>query len=243
MALNTIAIPSKKPLSPLFKMAVLAGAQVAVKLHIRRGYNVNATDDKGRSPLILATSKGHTDVCRILLEAGADPWVFDNEGNDALSLALDSGKLELSMLLSEYLNLEQTLKVHQNKPPVTEPQSIVNVDGENPDENEFYHENVGTSDINITHFATPEEDDFDLHSWEVDEETQLSIADNDLIDKVTEVQIGISIHNPIDTGEDWSHVVVDIPSVQRSKSASRVYKSFTPGVLGILNSSSPSSNN
>ena len=72
-------------------MAVLSGVQTAVRLHIRRGTEVNAIDKRGRSPLILATSKGHTETCKILLEAGADPRIQDNEGNDARSIAFQAG--------------------------------------------------------------------------------------------------------------------------------------------------------
>jgi len=90
-----------KALNPLLKMAVLAGVQTAVRLHIRRGDDVNATDDKGRSALILAASRGHTETCRLLLEAGADPRTLDNDGNDALSLAEGGGRIELALLLGQ----------------------------------------------------------------------------------------------------------------------------------------------
>lgn len=80
-------------------MAVLAGAQAVVHFHIRRGDDINALDDKGRSPLMLAASKGHTETCRILLDAGADPLVLDNEGNDVLSIALATGRFDLAALL------------------------------------------------------------------------------------------------------------------------------------------------
>jgi len=94
---------SGRPLNPLLKMAALAGVQPTVRLHIRRGDDINATDDKGRSPLILAASRGHTEICRILLEAGADPRAFDDEGNDAHSHAVGTGRAELAMLLNEHL--------------------------------------------------------------------------------------------------------------------------------------------
>jgi RNA polymerase primary sigma factor len=66
-------------------MAALAGVESAVHLQIRMGADVNAKDAKGRSPLVLAASGGHTETCRILLDAGADPLMIDGEGNDALA--------------------------------------------------------------------------------------------------------------------------------------------------------------
>ena len=65
-------------------MAVLAGALESVRMHLHAEPDLEATDNQGRSPLILAVSKGHRDICRLLLQAGADPTTKDNEGNDAL---------------------------------------------------------------------------------------------------------------------------------------------------------------
>ncbi len=201
-------VTSNKPLSLLFKKVVSRGIQVAVKLCISRGDNVNATDDKGRSPLILAVLKGHTDVCRILLEAGADPYASDNEGKDALSHALTIGKLELTMLLNEHLNQAQFLDVQQKSTPTIEPEPIVNID----DVINYDHEVVGAPELNITHRAT-QVNGFDLGLCEVEKDALLS-TDNDSIDKLTEVQI-------------------DIPSIQRNKSDSQVYQPITTSSVEI----------
>ena len=88
-------------INPLLKMAVLGGIQAAVRLHIRRGEDINATDDRGRSPLLLAASKGHIETCKILLDAGADPFAIDNDGNDAIAIALSVGQFEVAALLQE----------------------------------------------------------------------------------------------------------------------------------------------
>ena len=93
-------VSGRKPLSPAFRMAVLAGAVESVRLHLRSGGDVNATDEKGRSPLILAASRGHLDICQLLLEEGADPAIKDHEGNDALSVAVSRGQNEIAALLA-----------------------------------------------------------------------------------------------------------------------------------------------
>ena len=64
-------------LSPLFKWAVLSGSQPTVRFHIQRGVDINSKDGDGRSPLMLAALKGNIEVCRLLLEAGADPEIQD----------------------------------------------------------------------------------------------------------------------------------------------------------------------
>jgi hypothetical protein len=91
---------NRKPLSPAFRMAALTGALESVRLHLRSVNDVDATDEKGRSPLMLAASRGHLDVCRLLLESGADPGLKDSEGNDALVIAIMRGQAEAAALLS-----------------------------------------------------------------------------------------------------------------------------------------------
>ncbi|MFZ5593731.1 MAG: sigma-70 family RNA polymerase sigma factor [Pseudomonadota bacterium] len=185
---------SEKSLSPLLKMAALAGIQTAVRLHIRRGDDVNATDDKGRSPLLLAATKGHTETCRILLEAGADPRVLDNEGNNALSIAIGAGRIELVALLSEHLTPppNSPLQELQEKPPFPEPQPMENVDG-----------------------ASHDEKGFDLSAWEADEELQPQPPDEGCLAMAATIQSDISANVPIDTDEDWLDVYIDLPNVRR----------------------------
>ena len=90
----------RKPLSPAFRMALLAGAMQSVRLHLSSGSDVNATDEKGRSPLILAASRGRLDLCQFLLAKGADPSIRDHEGNDALAMAQTKGQTEIAALLA-----------------------------------------------------------------------------------------------------------------------------------------------
>ena len=96
------SIGLKHPLHPLFKLAVSAGSDQLVKLHIARGRDVNAKDESGRPLLAFAISKGRTETLRILLEAGADPHQKDRNGIDAFDLAHTSGLAEITALLEAY---------------------------------------------------------------------------------------------------------------------------------------------
>ena len=101
--MNEQARPQRSAIPPVFRMAVLTGVKATVLMHVRSGGNVNATDEKGRSPLMLAASRGHTEICKLLLEAGADPAHRNHEGRDALAVALAEGREDVAALLKTFL--------------------------------------------------------------------------------------------------------------------------------------------
>lgn len=83
-----------RPLNRLLKMAVIGGVEAAVQLHVDRGDDLNARDDRGLTPLMLAASRNRARICRVLIEAGADMSARDGAGNDALSIAQAAGAAE-----------------------------------------------------------------------------------------------------------------------------------------------------
>jgi len=58
-----------------------------VKQLIAQGANVNAHDEHGRTALMSAVRKGHREIVRMLLDAGADPNLQTSYGATALSMA------------------------------------------------------------------------------------------------------------------------------------------------------------
>jgi len=66
---------------------------------VERGANLEAKDERGYSPLILAAFKGRTAVLCILLGGGADAKAQDKHGNTALMFAAQWGDLEAVKLL------------------------------------------------------------------------------------------------------------------------------------------------
>lgn len=75
----------------LFKMAIWAGAETAVKLHIARGDDPNARDDAGLTPLMIAAARNKAAICRLLIAAGADLAALDPCGRSALAIASLTG--------------------------------------------------------------------------------------------------------------------------------------------------------
>lgn len=86
----------------LLKLAIRAGILAVVRLRIKQGMNVDATDSEGRTPLILAASHGHANICQFLLESGANPEICDRNGDDALSVARSANYTEVIEVISEY---------------------------------------------------------------------------------------------------------------------------------------------
>ena len=186
-------------LNPLFKLALLSGAQSAVRFHLQRGVDIDARDADGRSPLMIAALRGAADVCQMLLDAGADPTAVDNEGNDALSLAVSREYIEVSVLIKASLPLDdqQVGPVGwQRMPPSDE------LDDEGTD---------GTG-----------REDLDLSGWEEDTDTAVPQEDGSVLPQAAEIQQRLTQHLPVDTAEDWSDIDISLPDA----APRRVWDSF-----------------
>ncbi|KAL0450777.1 UNVERIFIED_CONTAM: hypothetical protein Slati_1634100 [Sesamum latifolium] len=65
----------------------------AVKLLASKGYDINACDGDGYTPLMLAAKEGNGKMCELLISFGAHVDVKNAKGESALSLARKHGKL------------------------------------------------------------------------------------------------------------------------------------------------------
>ena len=92
-----------RPLNRLFKMAVMAGVEDSVRLHIQRGDDINACDDKGLTPLMIAASRNRASTCSLLLDSGADARLLNAAGLDALTLAKLAGAHDAAKILESAL--------------------------------------------------------------------------------------------------------------------------------------------
>ena len=90
-----------RKLNPLLRLAAISGVETAIKLHIRRGDDLDARDGSGATPLILAAGRGRRGVVRLLLDAGANPTLADQSGMDALAHAVKRGCPESIAVLTE----------------------------------------------------------------------------------------------------------------------------------------------
>lgn len=77
-------------MNPLVKMAVLAGTPATLKQLLRLSINLDKADNKGMTLLMHAASRGRTEICEILLAAGANPHLLDINGRSARQFALEN---------------------------------------------------------------------------------------------------------------------------------------------------------
>lgn len=111
-------------INPLLRMASIAGVEVAVKLHISRGDDLNARDSAGATPLMLAAARRKKGVVKLLLEAGANPTLTDLKGMSALTHAQKGGCIECISLLENALSQEINSKDEESPPPLLPPPPI-----------------------------------------------------------------------------------------------------------------------
>ena len=169
--------------NPLLKMAVITGATSVVNLHLRRGTDLNCRDEKGMSLLMYAAMRGNEKTCHLLLEAGANPFLINNDGKDALSLANEHGKRQVEAVLLRYAQKLKQLEKCETEPKNTDvissPENI-----------------VLSGDVSYP------------SGWEVEVVSPPPAEDPSCIPDAKDLQRCISLHVPIDTYEDWSDVTL-----------------------------------
>lgn len=79
--------------------AVTSGDEQAVSALLANGADVNETTSGGQTALILAVIFGHTNLIKLLMNAGADPQIRDNLGLNAVEWAQRRGLTEAVAIL------------------------------------------------------------------------------------------------------------------------------------------------
>ena len=85
----------------LFQATRAGNTDMVKSLITSPGADVNATDERGSTPLIDAARYGHEDVCRLLIAAGANVKAKDKDGKTALMLALQGDHEDVVQVLNQ----------------------------------------------------------------------------------------------------------------------------------------------
>ena len=76
-------------------LAVLQNNIEGVEENIKAGTDLNAKDQFGSTPLIIAATFGRVEISKMLTDAGVDPNIKSNEGSTALHIASLFGRTEI----------------------------------------------------------------------------------------------------------------------------------------------------
>ena len=98
----------KSVLNRLLKIAVSNGVEKAIRIHIAKGDDLNARDDAGNTPLMIAAKKNQPKACRLLLENGASPLLLDSNGNNAATIAFEAGLNDIALMIESFIPLSFT---------------------------------------------------------------------------------------------------------------------------------------
>uniref|UniRef100_A0A8C7ZI64 KN motif and ankyrin repeat domains 3 n=1 Tax=Oryzias sinensis TaxID=183150 RepID=A0A8C7ZI64_9TELE len=86
-------------------LAVSHGRQEMVRALLECGAVVNVQDDEGSTALMCASEHGRAEIVKLLLEQpGCDISIVDNDGSNALSIALEAAHNDTAVLLYAHMN-------------------------------------------------------------------------------------------------------------------------------------------
>ena len=219
-------------------MAVWAGAETAVKLHIARGDDPNARDETGLTPLMIAAARNKSAVCRLLVDAGADLAALDPTGRNSLEIATASGASEAAAAIELALSQRTPLLATLVSPPITAPQDrpLVRLP-ERADElsaqsessvptealpagasglpnNKSQAKETSPSTIDPPQVRFEFEDDgepLDLSGWEAEAESTPPLDDRLTAIAHAATQEAIGRHAALDSSADWVDFEADLP--------------------------------
>jgi RNA polymerase primary sigma factor len=214
---DSVFVQVPVPLSRFFRIAVLTGVESAVRIHIDRGDDLNARDEKGQTPLMLSAARNKASICKLLLDAGADPNLLDPEGRTALNFAQIAGATDAVSVIAA-ASSAQTRQYEVLAEPdgiyLDDEQAMAATDSQADESADFLPSTpaespagVLTNEINTVPNVGldlgVEAAEFDLTGWVAEEESSPPENDLTLSAIAFDIQSVISEHSPIDTSADW----------------------------------------
>lgn len=227
--MNEADFASARPLNQFLRMAVVAGVESAVQIHIARGDDLNARDAKGMTPLMLSAARNKPAICKLLLSAGVDHDLLDPSGKTALEIAIAAGS-EATAAILDALSTPiasfppSKIALDPEPKPAAEPSpSLVPIPAEAtpaepeqaaaPPESKAPAEPPAPEPTPVVFVDVMDDGEFDLSGWETEEEPTRPQADLVILDSASAVQATISSHEPIDSSVDWDDIDAFLPEV------------------------------
>lgn len=212
-------------LSQFLRMAVMAGVESAVQIHIQRGDDLNARDAGGMTPLMLSAARNKPAICKLLLSAGADHGLLDPSGRTAFDIAV-AAKADAAI---EILNAVRTPITpfssssdtagfeRQASSATARPLHLVAGVAPPVDslEVEIAASAPAQKSASLLAAGTEEHDgeEFDVSGWEAEEESPRPEIDRLVADSASAIQIAITTHEPIDSSAEWDDIDASLPEL------------------------------
>lgn len=214
-------------LSKFLRLAVIAGVESSVQIHIERGDDINARDSSGMTPLMLSAARNKPAICELLLNAGAECNLIDPTGKTALEIAIAAGSQAAAAILDSFCTPLPAKTSFHPQPSAAfgsaahdDPIAAENASAKL---NEFPAPHVSEnlkepSALKPALLATPfvqeiDNGEFDVSNWEAEEEPAKPEADMILMESAGAVQAAISAFEPIDTSAEWDDIDAYLPDV------------------------------
>jgi Ankyrin repeats (many copies) len=96
-----VAASRSAPQPAALQSAAASGDTLQTTALLDQGAALDARDEQGRTPLMLAVMQSRLDVVRLLLNRGADPNIADNAGRTPLQQAKRQNLREVAVLLKQ----------------------------------------------------------------------------------------------------------------------------------------------
>ena len=198
-------------------MAVLRGVEESVRLHLERGDDINARDDKGMTLLMLSAARNNGSMCRLLLDAGAESDLLDSQGQDAISIAIKAGAGEALSAIkghltkaaaayepktTQYSSASSTFGTHKTQVQAETATAELIVFADAPTGKRLF----ASLDLVASSIRELLTDDWEAEAYELP-----TAGDPTLVTPTYAIQAAITLYVPIDTSTDWSDFEVFLP--------------------------------
>lgn len=238
--MNVVSGELEQPLNRLLKLAVIAGVSSAVRIHIKRGDNLDARDERGLTPLMIAASKNKSEICKLLLEAGVNPLLVDLSGRNAFVIANSTGATESAIAIKSFLLESDENLIFTNDLTSTPILTLLDsnrvsrtdefIDMKSGQEapvfqNQFQQkseqellQNSAKDHIQLV-FSDENENTLEFSLWEPEEDSPIPEADETLVISAETSNRIMTEHVPLDLAEDWGDFEAYLPekSIQHIK--------------------------
>ena len=98
---NRQSATNNAQVAALFRATREGNVDMVRSLLSATGIDVNATDERGSTPLLEAARYGHDNICRMLIASGANLKAKDRDGKTALQLAIQGNHDEVVRVLKQ----------------------------------------------------------------------------------------------------------------------------------------------